>query len=132
VDAEKNAEAAADLARQATLSGAQALALARQAEALRRRGLHERGLLVSRSAVNILERHRHIEGSEEEVLFIHYRMLEANKSLEAATYLERASRVIDRKLGTLTNQDWRRSYAEDVAVSVAVLEATEAFEETTR
>jgi serine/threonine protein kinase/predicted ATPase len=130
--AEKSAERAASLAQEATLSGAQALALCRQAEAMRRRGGHLRALVISRAAINILERHRHIEGSEEEILFVHYLLLDANKSLDAATYLERASRVIDRKLGTLTNQSWRRSYAEDVPVSAAVLESIEAFDETTR
>ena len=99
---------------------------------MRRRGLHQRALVISRSAINILERLRHIEGSEEEILFTHYLLLEANKSLDAASYLERASRVIDRKLGTLTNQDWRRSFAEDVPVSAAVLESIEAFDEITK
>ena len=95
------AAAAGEIARQATLTGAEALALCRQAEALRRRGAGE-ALDRSRQAVAILDAQQTIEGSEEEILFTHHRLLAEVGDAAADQVLRRAREGFERKLALLT------------------------------
>ncbi len=113
------------LAQEATLFGAEAMALSRQAESLRRMGNLEEGLRLSQSAMLILDRQRHLEGAEEEILFHHFLLLEALESPQAGSCLERAFSSLERKLDGIVDLDWRRSYCEDLVISAAILQAAE-------
>jgi len=108
-------------ARAATLVGPEIAALARQGEALRRLGRLDQALASSGRAVELLEQQRYFEGSEEEVLFAHHKVLEAIGDPAAADLLERARGGIERKLGMMENEDWRRSFVDAVALHRHIL-----------
>jgi tetratricopeptide (TPR) repeat protein len=114
---------AAEVARAATLSGAQAMALSRQAEALRRLGGAHSALPISLSAMKILDRQRHLEGSEEEILFHHYCLLAETDAEDADVALERVVRSFERKLQGIESREWRRSFTEELPLHQAILTA---------
>jgi hypothetical protein len=98
------------IADQATLVGVHVLALSRQAQALVRVGELDEARTRSARAVALLERQRHIEGSEEEVLYAHHKLAAAAGAAEAADWLERARHSLLRKLVLIANAEWRASY----------------------
>ncbi|HKE15633.1 MAG TPA: protein kinase [Kofleriaceae bacterium] len=108
-------------ARAATLIGPEIGALARQGEALRRLGRLDQALASSGRAVELLERQRFIDGSEEEVLFAHHQVLEALGDPAAADLLARARGGIERKLGLMESADWRRSFTDAVPLHRLIL-----------
>jgi tetratricopeptide (TPR) repeat protein len=93
------------------LDGVQALALSRHAEALRRRGASQRAVVMARSALRILERKRHIDGSEEELLFNTYKALCEVGDPRAQEILERAQESLERKQSRIRRAEWRESFA---------------------
>jgi tetratricopeptide (TPR) repeat protein len=112
-DVQRAADAAAraaQTARDSTLVGAEIQALSRHAEALRRLGETEKALGQSTRAIELLEQQKTIEGSEEEVLFCHYRLLASRGAAGAAQLLARARGGIRRKLALLTRADWRETF----------------------
>lgn len=123
--AEAIAEDAASHAEVFGLRGMQAIALARQAESWRRRGDTASGLPLIRAATEILDQLRRVEVAEEEILLCHYSFLAETDSVDAGQVLELAMRSIDRKLASIDNADWRRSFCEDVPVNAALLDANE-------
>jgi hypothetical protein len=117
------AAAAADEAREASLTGAQAMALSRHAEALRRRGAGQRALVMARSALRILDRKRNIEGSEEELLYNSYLAMQDAADPGAEAILKRARASYEAKLSRLERDEWRESFQE-IPLHRAILAAT--------
>ena len=119
------AERALGLARETQLTGAEAMALSRQAEALRRLGRSTEALECSFAAVKILDRQRHLEGSEEEILYHHYLLQKEALPESAAATLARAVRGFERKLAGIEQAEWQRSFCEDIALHQDILQAQE-------
>ncbi|HEU5057775.1 MAG TPA: hypothetical protein VFU21_14690, partial [Kofleriaceae bacterium] len=117
------ADRALECARAATLVGAEIIALARRAEALRRLGKAEEALASSTRAVELLEQQKYLEGSEEEVLFVHHRVLAGVGNPEAAEFLAEARRGVQRKLEMLANPDWRSSYIDAIPLHQLIVTA---------
>jgi serine/threonine protein kinase/tetratricopeptide (TPR) repeat protein len=114
---------ALETARATTLIGAEVVALARQAEALRRLGRPEEARSSSIRAIELLDELRYLEGSEEEVLYTHHRVLLTLADASAGEFLDRARAGAQRKLDMLTNPDWRRSFAHDILLHSILLAA---------
>jgi serine/threonine protein kinase/tetratricopeptide (TPR) repeat protein len=111
-----------ETARASTLVGPEIVALARRAEALRRLGRTDEALASSTRAVELLAEQKYLEGPEEEILFVQYRVLAATGEPSATGFLARAREGVQRKLEMLTNPDWRRSYVEEIALHHAILD----------
>jgi tetratricopeptide (TPR) repeat protein len=123
-DAERALEAAAlalDAARAATLIGPEIVALARQGEALRRLGRIDDALASTARAVELLEEQRYLEGSEEEVLYVHHQVLDAVGNPAAPDLLTRARGGLERKLDMMTNPDWQRSFVDAIGLHRLIL-----------
>lgn len=112
---------AAETARNATLVGPEIQGLSRQAEATWIAGDVDSALELSARAVALLDEHRYVEGSEEDILYTHYEVLRAAGSDEADAMRERARQGVMRKLSGLTDPDWRRSFTEDVALHAELM-----------
>jgi tetratricopeptide (TPR) repeat protein len=117
------ADRALECARAATLVGAEIIALARRAEALRRLGRADDALASSRRAIELLEEQKYLEGSEEEVRFVHHRVLAGMGDPKAADFLAEAKSGVERKLGMLTNPDWRASYIDAIRLHQLIVTA---------
>ncbi len=72
-------------------------------------------------AIDLLDRQKHVEGSEEEILYTHYELLLANHAANAADFLERARAGLDRKLKLLTRPQWRSSFCESILLHAKIL-----------
>jgi predicted ATPase len=118
--AESLAEEAAMNAERSSLLGAQTLALCRQAQAVARQGEHQRALLLSTTAIQLLDRQRYLEGSEQEVLYAHYELLNKEEDPRADSYLERAQKNLDRKLDQIEDHTWRESFCDEVPTNAAI------------
>ena len=120
-----------EAARAATLVGAEIVALTRRAEALRRLGRVGEAEGSSMRAVAMLEEQRYLEGSEEEVWWVHHRVLDGLGEAEAARVLERRARSgLERKLALLTNPAWRTTFVSGIALHREILAARAADEPT--
>jgi tetratricopeptide (TPR) repeat protein len=98
-------------ARTAGLTGAEIQALSRQAQAWLHSGDTAGALALSTRAVELLEAQQYIEGSEEEVHFTQFRVLEASGEPAAAqVYLGKAAAGVKRKLSAIERPDWRTSF----------------------
>ena len=117
------AERALECARAATLVGCEIVALARRAEALRRLGRGEEALASSSRAIELLEGQKYLEGSEEEVLYVHHRVLFGMGDARAADFLAEAKSGIQRKLDMLTNPVWRASYVDGIRLHQLIVTA---------
>jgi len=117
------ADRALECARAATLVGAEIVALTRRAEALRRLGKSQEALASSSRAVELLADQNYLEGSEEEVLFVHYRVLSGMGDPKAADFLAEARSGVERKLEMLTNPDWRASYIDAIPLHQLIVTA---------
>ena len=117
------ASAAAHIAQDATLIGAEVQSLSRTAAAMRRTGDEAGALAESTRAVALLAQQKYVEGSEEEVVFTHYRLLVDNNDSNAAEFLRRARDGFERKLGRLTKPEWRESFREAIPLHVEIAEA---------
>ena len=117
------ASAAAHIAQDATLIGAEVQSLSRTAAAMRRTGDEAGALAESTRAVALLAQQKYVEGSEEEVVFTHYRLLVDNNDSNAAEFLRRARDGFERKLGRLTRPEWRESFREAIPLHVEIAEA---------
>jgi tetratricopeptide (TPR) repeat protein len=106
-----DAEEAARVAAAAALPAIEIQALARRAEAVRRLGRPGEAHSLSVRAVALLDRQRYLEGSEEEVLAIHARILAAiGHGGDAAAIWERGRQGVLRKLHGLTDEAWREAF----------------------
>ena len=108
------------IAREASLAGPEIQGLSRQAEAIWRAGYLDAALALSTRAIRLLHKQRYVEGSEEEIVFTHYRLLDAVDSPEAKNLLERAWQGYQLKLGRLEDPVWRDSFANHVPLHVAI------------
>lgn len=118
------AEEAADTARAATLVGPEIQALSRRAEGTWRAGDLDGAIALSSHAMELLDRQKFVEGSEEEIVFLHYRLLDAADDPGASAVLERAISGFRRKLDALRVSDWRRSF-ERLPLHRAISEAAD-------
>ncbi len=101
-----------ELARQATLTGAEVLGLARLAYAHSQLGATRDAVTAMLRAVQLLEEHRHIEGSEEEVWWRCGEVaLMADDQGRATLMFERGWQGYQRKLGWLTDPDEREQFS---------------------
>ncbi|MCE9572604.1 MAG: protein kinase [Deltaproteobacteria bacterium] len=107
----RDAEQAARLAQTHAQIAIEIPAEARRAEALRRMGRPGEAHSLSVRAVALLDRQRYLEGSEEEVLVVHARVLAAiGYAGQAAEVWERARQGVLRKLATLDLPTWRERF----------------------
>ncbi len=123
-DAEKAIEYAATAAQQAataSLSGARAMALSRQAQAEHRLGNMAPAIDLSTKAMEILDTQTYVEGSEEEIVYAHYLLLEATASPDSEATLARAVAGFERKLAALSNPLWRESFSSEVVTNRALV-----------
>jgi tetratricopeptide (TPR) repeat protein len=119
---------AAMTARQARLVGPEIEGLSRQAEAMWHAGYLDAALALSTRAIRLLNRQHYVEGSEEEIYFRHFRLLEAAGAPEAGAFLQRAWEGYQRKLGLLTKPDWRVAFSEANELHVGLRAAYEGTE----
>ncbi|MBP9086391.1 MAG: protein kinase [Kofleriaceae bacterium] len=111
-DAVAAAQAGSELARQATLTGAEVLGLARLAYAHSQLGATREAVTAMFRAVHLLEEHLHIEGSEEEVWWRCGEVaLMADDRVRATAMFERGYQGFLRKLEWLTDPDEREQFA---------------------
>ena len=123
--AQDYAQEAAQLASDASLAGAEAMALSRQAQALHKLGRTDLALPLSEAAMAILDRQTYVEGSEEEIVHAHYLLMMAVGGPNVDSVLARATAGLDRKLAALTDPEWRQSFCSNVRVNVAILDIVE-------
>lgn len=121
--AQRAAEVACEVAREAKLIGAEILALSRFALAQLENGAHDWASEHIDQAVHLLERQRYIEGQEQEIFYTQYRIGRAVGHPKANKYLERARQELRRKLDMMGATEWRQSFTENVRVNVDILEA---------
>jgi serine/threonine protein kinase/predicted ATPase len=121
IRAEAAAREAHEIARGISLAGIEILALARHAEATVRLGNTMSAVALSARAVDMLDEHEGIEGSEEEVLYTHCQLLRRMGDPRAEDYLARARASLETKLERIVDPSWRRSFCDDVAVNAAIL-----------
>ncbi|MCG8419515.1 MAG: protein kinase [Proteobacteria bacterium] len=117
------AQNAVSIARAATLTGFEIHGLSRQAVATWQSGDLDSALVLSSRAMEMLDRQIYIEGSEEELLYSHYRLLEASGNDSARATLARAKETVRRKLDRLQHSHWRHTFTHVVPVNVAILAA---------
>jgi serine/threonine protein kinase/tetratricopeptide (TPR) repeat protein len=107
----RDADQAARLAQAHAQIAIEIPAEARRAEALRRLGRPGEAHSLSVRAVALLDRQRYLEGSEEEVLVVHARVLAAiGYAGQAAEVWERARQGVLRKLAMLDLPSWRERF----------------------
>ena len=116
---------AAERAAQASLAGAEALALSRQSQALQKLGQSRPALAISRRAMAVLDEQVFIEGSEEEILYTHYLLLEENGEDGSREILERAIEGFHRKLDALEDARWRATFSGVVKINRALADIGE-------
>ncbi len=121
--AQRLAGGAADSARAATLVSPEIQALSREAEAHFRQDRLDEAVALSSRAMHLLHQQRHIEGSEEEILYRHFRLLRAAGDDGAETVLKQARDNLDRKAKSLRNPDWLRAYFA-VPLHAAIMDVT--------
>ncbi len=119
------------ISREASLLGPEIQSLSRQAEAIWRAGYRDAALALSTRAIRLLHKQRYVEGSEEEILYTHYQLLDAIGSPEAASMLERAWQGFQTKLTRLTRPEWQHSYAAEIPLHVALSTAYQKLSPTT-
>jgi len=102
---------AVELALEAKLEGQETLARSRQAEALLLLGKNRDALAESSLAAETLNEKKYIEGLEEEVYFVHARVLRANNvnNTEALGYAEKAWSYVLHKKENL-REEWQEKY----------------------
>ncbi len=106
------AQAGSELARQATLTGAEVLGLARLAYAYSQLGATREAVTAMLRAVQLLEEHLHIEGSEEEVWWRCGEVaLMADDQARATAMFERGHHGYVRKLEWLEDPEEREQFA---------------------
>lgn len=115
--ARQTAAEATSVARAASLAGPEIQGLSCLAEAMWRTGAAAEALAQSTHAVALLDLQKYVEGSEEEILYLHYQILDAAGDAGAAAMLARARASMQRKLDLIEDPDWRRSFVENVPVN---------------
>lgn len=86
-----------------------------------RLGHPDAGLALSARAVALLEQRQHIEGAEEEIYYLHSRLLQANgRAQDAHLTLERAFSEMMTKADALTDPALKISFLERVRVNRAI------------
>ena len=119
------AQKAANRAKTASLAGAHAMALCRQAQAQHRMGNLGEALELSTQAMEILDTQTNVEGSEEEIVYTHYQLLDASDSSKAESTLGRAIAGYERKLAALSDPSWRESFSDTVPTNRALVVLSE-------
>lgn len=115
------ADKAVHTARDTSLVGLEIQGLSRLAEATWKSGDLTRAVELSTKAIDLLDQERYIEGSEEELLYTHYRLLKARGDPAAASILARARESLDRKLAAIATPEWRQAFTESVPANAAIL-----------
>lgn len=124
--AQRTTEAAVEVAREAKLISPLILALSRRAEAYLLAKKLDSAHELSERAVMLLERQRHIEGPEQEVLYTGYRIAHARGDHRAAAVLDRAYAEVMRKLESMGADEWRAAFSQVVRINAAILETARA------
>jgi predicted ATPase/serine/threonine protein kinase len=114
---------AAETARSARLIVGEIPGLSRTARATALLGNLDAARGLSRRAVELLEEQRHIESSEEEIYYTHFRILELLDDPSAAEYLERAYAGFTSKVGRLDRPEWREAFTQRVRLNAAIIKS---------
>jgi predicted ATPase/serine/threonine protein kinase len=114
---------AAETARSARLIVGEIPGLSRTARATALLGNLDAARGLSRRAVELLEEQRHIESSEEEIYYTHFRILELLDDPSAAEYLERAHAGFTSKVERLDRPEWRESFTQRVRLNAAIIKS---------
>jgi tetratricopeptide (TPR) repeat protein len=112
--ADREAHEAADIGREAALVACEIQGRSRSALARLEAGDPAGALAPSMQAVQLLDRVRCMEWSEEEIRFTHYRILTALHDPKAHGYLARAYAGLMAKLTHIDDPDWRSAFADSV------------------
>ncbi|MGE0548216.1 MAG: serine/threonine-protein kinase PknK [Kofleriaceae bacterium] len=111
-DAAEDAAAGTAIARAAGLVGYEIQGLARSALALTRLGKTDDAVAHANRSLELLERQRYVEGSEEDVLAACAQVLRAAGDTERANQVrERGRASAQRKLDALVDPEWRAAFA---------------------
>ena len=121
--ADRVAEAARILAHEAKLVGAEIQALAVQAQIYSTGDRQEEAVAASEKAMALLTPQQHIEGSEEEIAFVHYNVMLSVDAEEARSALKLAKEGLDRKLGHIRSAAWRETFVRAIPVHQSILRA---------
>ena len=103
---------AAALSRQSGIITCEIPGLSRAARAYNALGDLGSALDRSARAVELLERQRFIEGSEEEIHYTRYRVMRASGDPQAFGMVARAEAGLSEKAARIMNPEWRRSFEE--------------------
>ena len=126
--ARQTAAEATSVAHAAALIGPEIQGLSCLAETTWRAGAPQDALSLSTHAVALLDQQKYVEGSEEEILYLHHQLLDmagkadAAGKADGAAVLARARASMQRKLDLIEDPDWRRAFVENVPVNTHLAE----------
>jgi len=114
---------ATTISRNAKLVGPEIQGLSRQAQAIWKAGYLDAALALSTRAVRLLHKHRHLEGTEEEIYFTHYQLLNAAGDPNAKVILARAYQGFIEKLDRMQKPEWIHSFSQEVSLHASLQQA---------